>query len=164
MKELTNFRQYLNEGQLNEGSTTKFYAFNDDGDIEHGYMLQNITGKSEDEIEKHIKNTLDNFYDEGLGIRCVQEEPWITVAETNEFIIALVMAKNKKLAKKIFTESLRISDEKNIPYMGWQHSENIFWPDERPTWTSAAVLLAADTIFEFTKGFNLFLENQSDLY
>jgi len=48
--------------------------------------------------------------------------------------------------------------------MGWQHSENIFWPDERPTWTSAAVLLAADTIFEFTKGFNLFLENQSDLY
>ncbi len=119
---------------------------------------------SSNEIEKHIKNTLDNFYDEGLGIRCVQEEPWITVAETNEFIIALVMAKNKKLAKKIFTESLRISDEKNIPYMGWQHSENIFWPDERPTWTSAAVLLAADTIFEFTKGFNLFLENQSDLY
>ena len=56
MQEITNFRKYLNEGQLNEGSTTKFYAFNDDGDIEHGYMLQNITGKSEDEIEKHIKS------------------------------------------------------------------------------------------------------------
>jgi len=119
---------------------------------------------SNDEIDKHITHTLVNFYDEGLGIRCVQEEPWVTVAETNEFIIALVMANKKKLAKKILNESLRMSDDKNIPYMGWQHVQNIFWPDERPTWTSAAVLLAADAIFEFTKGSDLFLKNQLDLY
>ena len=55
MKEITNFRKYLNEGQLNEGSTTKFYAF-DDNEVENGYLLQNITGKSEDEIIKHIKH------------------------------------------------------------------------------------------------------------
>jgi hypothetical protein len=116
------------------------------------------------EIDKYIIHTLNNFYEEGLGIRCVREEPWVTVAETNEFIIALVMANNKKLAKKILNESLRMSDDNNIPYMGWQHVQNIFWPDEKPTWTSAAVLLAADAIFEFTKGSDLFLKNQLDLY
>ena len=67
---------------------------------------------SNDEIDKHITHTLVNFYDEGLGIRCVQEEPWVTVAETNEFIIALVMANNKKLAKKIGIEIDEIKFEK----------------------------------------------------
>ena len=55
MKEITTFRNSPNESQLNESSTTKFYAFSDD-EVENGYMLQNITGKSEDEIIKHIKH------------------------------------------------------------------------------------------------------------
>ncbi len=35
-----------------------------------------------DESKDIIVNTLANFYIEGLGIKCVKEEPWVTVAET----------------------------------------------------------------------------------
>ena len=33
---------------------------------------------------------------------------------------------------------------------------------EKPTWTAGAVLLAADSLFEFTEGSKLFLEEWGD--
>ena len=114
-----------------------------------------------DESKDIIVNTLANFYIEGLGIKCVKEEPWVSVAETNEFVIAAVKADEINLAKNIFLESLNISDEDNLPYMGWQYVENIFWPDEKPTWTAAAVILAADSLYKFTDGSNLFIDMQT---
>ena len=36
-------------------------------------------------------NIFNDFYVEDIGIKCVIEEPWITVAETCEFIIALML-------------------------------------------------------------------------
>jgi hypothetical protein len=94
----------------------------------------------------------------------VREEPWITVAETNEFVIALVIGNKKNLAKKILLESTLISDENNIPFMGWQYKEKIFWPNEKPTWTAAAMLLAADAVFGYTTASDLFLKNQLDSF
>ena len=116
------------------------------------------------ESKKIIKHAYNNFYIKGIGIKCVIEEPWVTVAETNEFVLAAIKANEVKLAKEIFLESLNISDEENIPYMGWQYEENIFWPDEKPTWTAAALMLAADAIYKFTDGNNLFLENQLKIF
>ena len=76
-------------------------------------------------------------------------------------MIAAVKADKINLAKKIFLESLNISDQHNIPYMGWQYVENIFWPDEKPSWTAAAVILAADSLYKFTDGSNLFIDMQT---
>ena len=76
-------------------------------------------------------------------------------------MIAAVKADEINLAKNIFLESLNISDEDNIPYMGWQYVENIFWPDEKPSWTAAAVILAADSLYKFTDGSNLFIDMQT---
>ena len=33
-----------------------------------------------------------DFVEEGLGCRCVQEEPWVTVAESCELVMALLAA------------------------------------------------------------------------
>ena len=30
--------------------------------------------------------------------------------------------------------------------MGWQFEEAIFWPQEKPSWTQAAVILATDAL------------------
>ena len=68
----------------------------------------------------------------------------------------------EELAKKLFTEILNISDFDNVPYMGWQYKENIFWPDEKPSWTAAAVILAADGIYDLSKGSSLFKNNFLD--
>ena len=115
-----------------------------------------------DLIDSAISKTLKDFYVDGIGIKCVKNEPWVTVAETSEFIIALVKNDKEELAKKLFTEILNISDLDNVPYMGWQYKENIFWPDEKPSWTAAAVILAADGIYDLSKGSSLFKNNFLD--
>ena len=65
---------------------------------------------------------------------------------------------------ELLTDVLNITDENKIPYMGWQYEENIFWPNEKPSWTSAALIIAADTVLNFSNASNLFLENQLSLY
>ena len=115
---------------------------------------------SETQKDYYIKKVFKDFYVKGIGVKCVVEEPWITVAETAEFIIALMISNRIEDAKKILIEVMNITDSKNIPYMGWQYEENIFWPEEKPSWTAAALILAADTIFEFTAGSDLFTKSQ----
>ena len=44
--------------------------------------------------------------------------------------------------------------------MGWQFEENFFWPNEKPTWTSAALVIAADSIYDFSDGSDIFIRNQ----
>jgi hypothetical protein len=40
--------------------------------------------------------------------------------------------------------------------MGYQHIEDIMWPNEQPTWTAGAVLLAADALTDYTGAARLF--------
>jgi hypothetical protein len=48
--------------------------------------------------------------------------------------------------------------------MGWQYEENIFWPNERPSWTSSALIIAADSLYNFSDASDLFVRNQSTFY
>ena len=112
------------------------------------------------EKEKYIKKIFKDFYVEGIGVKCVVDEPWVTVAETSEFIISLVISNELEEAKKILVEVMNISDPNDIPYMGWQYIENIFWPEEKPSWTAAALILAADSIFDFSLGSDILKDNQ----
>jgi hypothetical protein len=44
--------------------------------------------------------------------------------------------------------------------MGWQLEEKIYWPEEQPSWTAGALILAADANNALTKAANLFLTKQ----
>ncbi|MAX49326.1 MAG: hypothetical protein CMD75_00650 [Gammaproteobacteria bacterium] len=116
------------------------------------------------EKEKYIKKIFKDFYVEGMGVKCVVDEPWVTVAETSEFIISLVISNELEEAKKILVEVMNISDSNDIPYMGWQYVENIFWPEEKPSWTAAALILAADSIFDFSPGSDILKDNQLSFF
>jgi hypothetical protein len=115
---------------------------------------------SDSEKDKYIKKIYKDFYIEGIGVKCVVEEPWVTVAETSEFIVSLVISNKIEEAKKLLIEVMNISDLNDIPYMGWQYEENIFWPEEKPSWTAAALILAADSIYDFSSGSDILKENQ----
>ena len=119
---------------------------------------------NEDEIKSYIDKTFSCFYVNGIGIKCVKEEPWITVAETSEFIISLLIYGDVKKSKELLLDVINISDENKIPYMGWQYEENIFWPNEKPSWTAAALIIAADSVLNFTDASDLFLKDQLALY
>ena len=116
------------------------------------------------EIKVYVNKIFKDFYVKDIGIKCVIEEPWVTVAETSEFIISLMLHGDQDKSKELLTDVLNITDLNKIPYMGWQYEENIFWPDEKPSWTAAALIIAADTVLNFSNASNLFLKNQLSLY
>ena len=41
-------------------------------------------------------------------------------------------------------------DAEGAYWMGWQFEEAILWPEERPSWTQAAAILAHDALFEWS--------------
>ena len=112
----------------------------------------------------YVDKVFKDFYIKEMGIKCVIEEPWVTVAETCEFIICLMISGREEDAKKLLKDVINISDINGVPYMGWQYEENIFWPLERPSWTSAALIIAADSVMGLSKGKDLFLKDQSILF
>ena len=45
-------------------------------------------------------------------------------------------------------------------WTGYQLVEDLLWPDEKPTWTAGAILLAADALTEHTPAAKLFCSVQ----
>ena len=75
--------------------------------------------------------------------------------------MALLKIGYPKKAKNLLSEVLKISDGQNIPFMGWQYQEEIFWPEEQPTWTAGAMLLMLDAFYELTPASSIFMDSLS---
>jgi len=86
------------------------------------------------------------FVEPGLGCRCVREEPWVTVAESSELAMAMVRLGRHGHAAALLDWQMAHRDSDGAFWMGWQTQEAIFWPQEKPTWTQAAVILATDAL------------------
>tara|TARA_Y100001970_G_scaffold98563_1_gene123883 strand:+ start:30706 stop:31716 length:1011 start_codon:yes stop_codon:yes gene_type:complete len=114
------------------------------------------------EAEKRIDKRLEEFVVRDLGCKCVKEEPWVTVAESSELVISLVNIGLKDKAKEIFNWLHQHRDTKEgLYWTGYVFQDDTFWPVEKPTWTAAAVLLAADSLYNFSEGNRLFLTDWS---
>jgi hypothetical protein len=114
----------------------------------------------EDKFANLIKAITNIFWVPGFGIKCVADEPWVTVAETCECSIAFKKMGYENHAKELLLNAAAIVDENSIPFMGWQLEEKIYWPEEQPSWTAGALILAADANNALTKASNLFLIKQ----
>mgnify|MGYP003323653441 CR=1 FL=1 len=120
-----------------------------------------LSGASlENNFETLIKKITDIFWIPDFGIKCVSDEPWVTVAETSECSIAFKKIGHEKNAIELLLNAAAIVDKNSVPFMGWQLEEKIYWPEEKPSWTSAALILAADANNALTKASNLFLIKQ----
>ena len=115
---------------------------------------------SKERITSLVEMIKTSFWIKGLGIKCVADEPWVTVAETSECSIAFKKIGEDKIALELLLNAIAIVDEQGIPYMGWQFDENIYWPEETPSWTAAACILAADANHQLTPSANLFIKQQ----
>lgn len=90
------------------------------------------------------------FVEPGVGCRCVADQPWATVAETCELVMALVALGRVEKAAEVLTWQDAHRDADGVYWMGWQFQEAIIWPEERPTWTQAAAILAHDAVYDLT--------------
>jgi hypothetical protein len=105
---------------------------------------------------RRIERYWKKFVVENMGVRCVSDQPWITVAETSELVLALSAMGNHNLAKIVFGWiNERIFDDGSF-WCGFTVPKIILWPEEKLTWTNAAVLLAADALYNLTPAGQLF--------
>ena len=112
-----------------------------------------LTGE---QAKKRIDQYWKKYVVEGHGAKCVNDEPWITIAETAELSLALSAMGNLTLAEIVFSW---ISDKKfddGSFWCGYTVPDITLWPDDKLTWTNAAVLMAADAIYDLTPAGGLF--------
>jgi len=96
-----------------------------------------------DKARERIKGEWEEFIVDGWGCKCSLDQPWVTVAETCEVILALVRIGELQQAKTLLDWVMPLHDSDGGFWTGVKVPEGIVYPpDEKTTWTSAGVILA----------------------
>jgi len=111
---------------------------------------------SGDEAKKRIDHLWDKFVVPDWGVRCVSDRPWVTMAETSEFILTLASIDDHTRAKTIFSWLGDKCYPDGSYWMGVTFPDSVIWPEEKTGWTAAAVLLAWDAINGVTPAAKIF--------
>lgn len=107
------------------------------------------------EAKDRLAARWDDFVIDGFGCRCVADEPWVTVAESAELVMALLAHGDRARAEAHLDWLHQFRDDNGAYWMGMQVEERVFWPVERPAWTSGAVILATDAVQQLTPACNV---------
>lgn len=111
-----------------------------------------------DNEQAHVRlqSRWHEFVVPGLGCRCVSDEPWVTMAETSELVMALVAANQRQTALGLFATLRQWRDVDGGYWTGYVFRDDAIWPEEKTTWTAGAVILAADSLFRISGGAEIF--------
>ena len=101
-----------------------------------GGALRGATARS------RIDERWDDFVVPGLGIRCVDDRPWVTGAETCELVMALDAIGDRARANEQFGAMHHLREGDGSYWTGLVFADGKRWPEERTTWTAGALLLA----------------------
>jgi hypothetical protein len=107
---------------------------------------------------ERLKAGWDTFVVPGLGIRCVSDEPWVTGAETCELALALDALGDRAGALDLFEQIQHLRGPDGGYWTGWQFANQKHFPNEQSSWTSAAIVLAADALCGATGGSGIFAD------
>jgi hypothetical protein len=113
---------------------------------------------SKQQAQQKLKERWDEFVEKDMGCRCVSDEPWVTVAESCELVMALLAAGDHARAVTVYSWLHQWRYQDGSYWTGYQFVLDIMWPDEKPTWTAGAILLAADALTEYTAAAKLFTQ------
>ncbi|HEX4578734.1 MAG TPA: prenyltransferase [Candidatus Dormibacteraeota bacterium] len=103
-----------------------------------------VTG---DDALARIESRWNEFVVAERGVRCVSDRPWITAAETCELALALVRCGDIARAAQLLDWAHHLRGDDAAYWTGANFTDGcIFPPDEQPSWTAAAVVLAADAV------------------
>ncbi|MBN7799042.1 prenyltransferase [Parahaliea mediterranea] len=110
------------------------------------------------EARARLAERWQEFVEPELGCRCVLEEPWVTVAESCELVMALLAAGDHARAVELYSWLHQWREADGAYWTGYQMVEDLLWPEEQPTWTAGAIMLAADALTRHTAAAGLFTE------
>ncbi len=106
----------------------------------------------------HLLSHWDKFVEPGAGCRCVAHEPWATIAESAELAMACMRVGMREEAASMLEWQLKWRDESGAFWMGWQFAQKALWPEERPSWTQAAMILATDSLHQISPASSVLLD------
>ena len=107
--------------------------------------------------KKLIREKWEEFVVDGLGCKCVREEPWVTAAESSELVLGLIRIGMNKQAQEILQNTFNLIDKKDsLLWTGYVYKDDKFWPVEKPSWTAGAAILAGNAINKFSPSWNFF--------
>ena len=109
-----------------------------------------------EDARRLLASRWDDFVVDGFGCRCVDHKPWVTGAETCELVMALDVAGDHERAVRVFADMQHTRHEGGLYWTGYVFDEEVFWPDEQTTYTSAAVILATDALSRTTPASGVF--------
>ncbi len=96
------------------------------------------------------------FVIQNMGVRCVSDQPWVTIAESSELVIALAAMGNHLLARIVFGWICDHTFDDGTFWCGFTFPDMVLWPEEKITWTNAVVLMAADALYDLTPASRIF--------
>ena len=97
------------------------------------------------------------FVLDGVGVRCVSDQPWVTAAETAECVMALDSVGERGRAELLLGWTRHLRDDDGSYWTGCVHPQCVRYPGgERSTYTAAAVLLADHALYGYGPSSGLF--------
>jgi len=88
------------------------------------------------------------FVLDGVGVRCVSDQPWVTAAETAECVMALDASGLRAQAETLLAWTRHFRDADGGYWTGCVHPQCVRFPGgERSTYTAAAALLADHALY-----------------
>lgn len=105
---------------------------------------------------RRIERQWKKYVVEGLGVRCVSDRPWVTVAESSELVLTLAAMGDMEKAHIVFNWIAEHTFDDGTFWCGFTFPDMTRWPEEKITWTNAVVLLAVDALLSLTPGSQLF--------
>ena len=109
-----------------------------------------------EKAQERLDRYWSKYIIEGQGARCVSDEPWVTIAETCELVLALNAMGNAEQARIVFSWIQERTFEDQTFWCGYTYPDMVIWPEEKISWTNAVALMAADALYKLTPATALF--------
>jgi len=148
----------LAAGRLAHAIAHRPEAFEPKDDFAMDWYYPVLSGALEGErARQRMDRGWDAFVMDGLGVRCVSTNQWITAAETAECVLALDAVGRRDDALSLFTWAQAHRCDDGSYWTGVVYPERETFPfSERTTYTAAAIILAADALSETSPAAGLF--------
>jgi len=97
---------------------------------------------------RRLEGRWEEFVMDGLGVRCVSDQPWVTTAETAELVMALDAVGRCAEAQEVLGWTRHLREEDGSYWTGCVHPQCVRYPGgERTTYSAAAVILADHALY-----------------
>ena len=104
------------------------------------------------EADDLLEARWDDFVVPGLGIRCVDTNPWVTGRRDLRAGAGARRGRRPRPRDALLRDMQHLRTDEGGYWTGYVYPDDVIWPVEHTTYTAAAVVLAVDALSMTTPG------------